>query len=260
MLRRMLRTDFRRAFGWTFALAVALTVLVQAQGLGEYLVWLIKGWQDGNSSFSYLHFSFDTGTFQLFMPSVGALVYSAAYLRDRQSGFLGSQLTRTGRARSYLLSKAVCTYLATLLAVMLGVLVFFGLLRLRTPLRALDYPEDDAAFACGGLLEAGKPFLYLLCTALFKAAGAASWALFGLMLSAFTDSAFTVYALPTLARYAANLVMKRLGMRSFTFIEHGVKKYGSVGRDFAYTMGPLLAFALAWTLIFVLKGERQVRA
>lgn len=260
MFWRMLRTDLRRAAGWTFVLAVALTFLVQAQGLGEYLVWLLRGWQEDMSVFFYLHFSLDTGTFQLFMPSVGALVFSSAYLRDRQSGYLNSLLVRTGRARGYLLARALCVYLSTLCAVTLGMLLFAGFLRTRMPLIALDYPEDDAAFACGALLEAGRPFLYLLCTALIKAAGAASWALFALMLSAFTPSAFAVYVLPTLACYAANLVMKQLGLRSFSAIENGLRRYGAAGEDLVRCLGPLLLFAAVWTALFWLKAGRQVRA
>lgn len=101
----------------------------------------------------------------------------------------------------------------------------------------------------GVLLEAGRPFLYLLCTALIKAAGAASWALFALMLSAFTRSAFAVYVLPTLACYAANLVMKRLGLRSFSAIENGIRRYGAAGEDLVRCLGPLLLFSAVWTAL-----------
>ena len=259
MMGRMLRVDLRRAFGPLFWAAAALTLLVQLQGLGEYLGWLTN-WIGSESALGFLHFSFNTGTFQMFMPSVAALAYSASYLRDRQSGFLRSQMVRLGNAPVYLASKVIAVYGAAFLAVSAGILAFVALLCTRMPFLPTRYPEDVASYACGELMLRGRSVSYLLCTVSFRAAAAGGWALFGLLVSTATNSLLTVFILPTLAAYALNIVMNRMGLPTLERLERGLMTTGQPLADFVRIHGPLLLFALLWAALFTWRAGRQVRA
>ena len=258
MIGRMLVVDCKRAFRDTFFLAIVLTLVIQFQGMGEYLSWFIQG-QYHSWVLYDLHLSFNTGTFQLFMPTVATLVYSASYLSDQQSGFLRYELLRTGCPNGYLLSKILTTYFSTLCAVFLGILLFAAILRIRMPLESAEYPGEMASFACGTLSLEGKNFLYLLCSAFFKSAAAASWALYGLMLSTVVHSQLAIYTLPTLSCYALNILMSQLGLSTFSCMENGIETCGVPVLDFVRIYGVLLIFSLAWGVFFFLKARRQVR-
>lgn len=258
MIGRMMVVDCRRAFHSTFFLAIILTLVVQLQGMGEYLSWFVQG-QYNSWVLNDLHLSFNTGTFQIFMPTIAALVNSASYLSDRQSGFLQYELVRTARSNSYLFSKVLITYISSLCAVFLGILLFAAILRTKMPLESAEYPGETASFACGALSLAGNNFLYLLCSAFFKAAAAASWALYGLMLSTVTNSQLVIYTLPTLSCYVLNILMGKLGLNTFSYMENGIETCGVPVLDFVRVYGFLLLFSVTWAALFFLKARRQVR-
>jgi hypothetical protein len=198
----VISSDIRRALtSRGFIISVLGTVLIIAL---SSLSTVIEAARSANPIQSGYHaqFIFDalaSGGFTLALPILCALPYTAAFVDDIKSGYIKLHLHRSG-VRPYVKGKTIACALSGGLALMLGILLAYGI-------SALVFTPMELALTDG---ETAQPYFAQL---LLKAAtlffSGAFWSLTGFTFAAATQSKYMAYASPFILYYVLIILHER---------------------------------------------------
>ena len=195
-MNETISTDCRRAvIGPVFFLSVCAVPFILAAGcmneLYKALFYSETGILPAGSHWTMLWTGLSSDAMVFVVPILAAVPYTAAYLDDIQSGYIKAALPRSGAGR-YILGKLAACALSGGLVQVCGIVLSAGLSFLL--ISPKEYADPAGFFPPGTL-----PQLLDSCVCFFCAG--ALYAVFGLAVSAFTESRYLAYTAPFILQY-----------------------------------------------------------
>lgn len=209
-MKRAICAGCRQALtGAAFFAAVLGTVLVLAAGCFKEgysaLQQLDKTLLANGFHRVLLETALGSDTMALALPILSALPFTASYLDDIRSGFIKEYLPRT-RMRDYIAGKVSACLLSGGLALVMGILLFYGLSALAlTPLEQALPKEAERSPWLAPLME---QCLRFFCSGAF-------WSLVGMTMAAATGSRYMAYASPFILYYVLVILCERYFRRLY---------------------------------------------
>lgn len=253
-----LRCDLSRALsGIGFFAAVLVTLVIQLQAVLEELL------MPGGDIIYYLDLTLGTGKMQILMPAVGALCYARALQRDRETGYMIYEKYRIPR-RAYYLSKITACFVGGCASVMLGLLLFVGILALKVPMlseAALVNMDAYLTGVFGNLLAKERYLPYILSVVCMRGLFAGAWSLVGMAASTIAEERASAYAAPFLIAYGMEIFCKYAGI-SPTPVKLDIGRTGGL----TYLRNPIGGFShiivvvgciSACAILFIRKMEKR---
>ena len=227
ILNAMLREEINRAFlSRSFLFAVALGLLSLAPGLADYMSgpprdpeYLARLPPFYNNAYDAVIWA-QSSLIGLIGPLIAVLPFADSFAHDRVLGYLRFVLSRT-TYRRYLSGKYVASFLSGGLAVSLPMLLCFMFSVLILP-RGLNLNPFEArvqpseALGPFGALYNSTPDLYILSLIALSFLFGATYAIFGLSLSALTDNRYIVLATPFVLYNVAHYGLSVLGIPAWS--------------------------------------------
>ncbi len=225
----MLREELYRAFfSRSFLLAVGLGLLSLGQGLADYMSGPAT-WGDPeylarlppfyNNAYDAVIWA-QGGLIGLVGPLIAVLPFADSFAHDRVLGYLRFVLSRASYRR-YLSAKYVVSFLSGGLALSLAMLLCFAFTNLILPRGLNPDPFEhrvQPAEALGpfGALYESAPDLYIFSLIALSFLFGATYAIFGLSLSAITDNRYIVLATPFVLYNLAHYGLAILGIPAWS--------------------------------------------
>lgn len=231
----MLREEINRAFlSRSFLFAVFLGLLSLAYGYADYMSgpsdpeYLARLPPFYNNAYDAVIWA-QKGLIGLIVPLIAVLPFADSFAHDRLLGYLRFVLSRTNY-RCYLSAKYAISFLSGGLAVSLPMLLYFAFTNLVLPRglnpdpfeqRVLSMPEALGPF---GALYKSAPDQYIFSLIALSFLFGATYAIFGLSLSALTDNRYIVLATPFVLYNVVHYGLAILGIPAWSpvsaFVPH----------------------------------------
>jgi hypothetical protein len=199
---KAIKSDISRALtSRSFIIAVIGTVLVLILSSLESIISIAQA--DGMLSYGYhaqlIFDALSSDAMTLALPILSALPFTAAFVDDIKNGYIKLYLHRSS-VRTYIQGKLMACALSGGLALMLGILIAYGL-------STLIFTPMELTLAKG---ETAQPYFaqLLLKSAILFFSGA-FWSLVGFTFAAATQSKYMAYASPFILYYVLIILNER---------------------------------------------------
>ena len=254
-MNETISSDCRRAFGGAaFLLTVFAAVLMLLAGCFNdlyRLVFMNTGLLPAGSYRSLYQEAVSSEAMFLAAPILSTLPYTGAYLEELQNGFIKAFLPRAG-FRRYISGKLIACGLSGGLSLAAGTVVFFALLGLLlSPVEAVGTEGVFPPGFISGLLDT--------CAAYFCAG--MLFSLFGLAVSAATESKYLAYTAPFIFCYFLVILRARYFKTLYVLDPHewlfpsSAWPYATEGT--ALLMGEMSLLCALW---FIFTAGRRLRS
>lgn len=182
--------------------------------------------------------------FYVFFFLCAAVPYAASFLADTENHYLQLVLKQVPPA-AYSLSRCLAAAISGFLAVSAAMGLFLLFLCLQYPFRTSDYISYSG---WAGLIEAGKPVLYLLLSVWLTGATGGVFAVLALALSTGVKNSFVVLSFPVLLYYAVSTLATALKLPPW--MDLSVMLYVPI--DSGNLLGSLLYVSVFLLVLFML--------
>lgn len=242
MIGKYLKTDFYRLLhSSTFYIA---TVSV----LAVYLISTLQCMEITSVVEMLWYIKFYSFIICLFAAS--SFAFSNSLLEDVEHKFCNVSVLR-GNCKSYICSKVICCFGASMLAILLGTLFYSCLLHLRLPFYDLNnmtmtkiIREHDIF---GSLISEGGFFLYFLCSGVMMGLLGGMLALVSMWLSLIAKNRMFAVCFPVIAYYFSVNYLTSLFGSDFVFVNiNGIYLYSC----YIFEDAPVLSFVYALIFAF----------
>lgn len=246
----MLRADFRRVFS-SFGLyaTILCTFLVFLLSVSEE-IQLVAG-SEGASVCYFFNAVNSFNSLADIMLIVATLPFALSFCEDWKNKYYRALLIRSNIS-SYCWARALVCFIATFLAVFLGLMLFIGVLSIWFPI-AVAGDGEYGIFRV--FIQNGQPIFYLIFLCVIRGFASAFWSIVSLTFSAYIANVFVALTAPLIVnKLLAVLFTTLLPQRySIYYFTEGLVDMGSWGLSLAY---PCILFTVLSIILALLFKSR----